>query len=113
MQSVTSNAVAGAVDTIIESLIGTLKTETQGWSNNHSYTLKREGKYLLFCSNPNNQCTGVYFVLGRHRTNTSLVGYAETIKSPSGVTYNVSVSGDTLRITGDYCVTNLIFISDV
>ena len=106
MQSVSSNAVAQAIKDL-------LKPQNQTWSNNHSYTIEKESENILICGNPANQGSAIYYIKGRHSTNQALVGYVMTVMRSGNQNYNVSVSGDTLTITGDYCVTSLIHIATV
>ena len=111
MQSVSSNAVANAInDAFRVNLQYYTHFSWQGWTNSHSYTINLEGNYLLICANPNINSSAIYFIKGGHTTITSLVGYANTILAPQYVGYNINVNRTSLTITGDYCTTALMQI---
>ena len=103
MQSVSSGAV-------YEKLGKYFNRKEQPWDTTHSYTLDVNGSYVLFLLSPFTLMTDIWFVKARHSSGIS--GYWQAImKSYNNANYNISITNDTLTITGDSCQTCLVQIN--
>ena len=103
MQSVSSSAV-------YQTLGKYFNRQEQAWNTTHSYTLDVNGSYVVFLLSPFMLATDIWFVKARHSSGIS--GYWQSImKSAYNANYNLSITGDTLTITGDSCQTCLVQIN--
>jgi len=103
MQSVSSSAVAQALGNYFN-------RQEQAWNTSHSYTLDVNGSYILFLLSPYMLFSDIWFIKARH--SSGLNGYWQAImKGAYNPTYNISITNDTLSITGDSCQTCLVKIN--